>query len=198
MRNPVTTYIGAVMACGLALVLAACGEDDETATGTSTSNTATETSTAAQGKPLETVSLTEDEYTIRPDSITLERPGIYEFEVRNTGQVAHALEIEGQGIEVETETFGPGRSAKLKADLKPGSYKLYCPVANHEQLGMTGRLTVRGGGGGATTTGTTETESGTTGTTTTEGSGRGRGRGGSGGTPDNSGGGSDDTGGAGY
>jgi uncharacterized cupredoxin-like copper-binding protein len=155
--------------------LAACGEDRETATGTSTSGkTATETSAAPGGKPMSTLSVTEDEYTIRPAQFSLARPGVYEFDVRNTGKAGHALEVEGQGMEVETKTFGPGKTAKLKADLKPGTYKLYCPVANHEQLGMTAKLTVRddaGTGTGTSTTRTTETDTGTATTETGEESG---------------------------
>ena len=191
------------LASAAALVLSACGEDRETATGTSTTGkTATETSAEPRGKPIATLSVSEDEYTIRPAQFSLARPGVYEFDVRNTGKAEHALEVEGQGMEVETETFGPGKTAKLKANLKPGTYKLYCPVANHEQLGMTAKLTVRDDAGTATgTTGTTETQTETRTTETGEddrGRRRGRGRGGSGGTPDDSGSGSDDTGGAGY
>jgi uncharacterized cupredoxin-like copper-binding protein len=130
---------------GAALALAACGEDRETGTGTTTDGkTGTETAAAPTGKPLAKVSVTEDEYKIRPATISLKRAGAYEFEVRNVGKIGHALEIEGEGMEVETKTFGPGRTAKLKADLEPGTYELYCPVADHAQRGMTARLTVRG------------------------------------------------------
>ena len=183
------------------VALAACGEDRETATGTSTSaKTATETSAEPQGKPVATLSVTEDEYKIRPAQFSLARPGVYEFDVRNVGKSEHALEVEGQGMEVETKPFGPGKSAKLKADLKPGTYKLYCPVANHEQLGMTAKLTIRGDAAtGPSKTGTTETQTQPqTGTTETGEDGGGRGKGRSGGTPDDSGGGSGGTGGTGY
>ena len=198
--RPPGCFAAALLAASAAL--AACGEDRETATGTSTSaKTATETSAEPRGKPVATLSVTEDEYKIRPAQFSLARPGVYEFDVRNVGKSEHALEVEGQGIEVETKAFGPGKSAKLKADLKAGTYKLYCPVANHEQLGMTAKLTVSGDGGtGTTTSGTTETETqtGTTAPGEHGGKHRRRGKDDSGGTPDDSGGGSNDTGGAGY
>ncbi len=40
-------------------------------------------------------------------------------------------------------TLLPGRSDSESVTLSPGSYKMLCTVANHEQLGMTGRLVVR-------------------------------------------------------
>jgi plastocyanin len=60
----------------------------------------------------------------------------------NPSQVPHAVEVEGNGVEKETETITDG-SAKLTAKLEAGEYKFYCPVGNHEQAGMVGTLTVR-------------------------------------------------------
>ncbi|HEX2097708.1 MAG TPA: plastocyanin/azurin family copper-binding protein [Rubrobacteraceae bacterium] len=56
----------------------------------------------------------------------------------------HALEIEGNGIEEETDDIEPGGSAELEVNLEPGTYELYCPVGNHEERGMVGTVTVRG------------------------------------------------------
>jgi plastocyanin len=60
----------------------------------------------------------------------------------NPATVPHAVEVEGKGVEEETETITDG-SAKLTVDLEAGTYKFYCPVGNHEQAGMVGELTVR-------------------------------------------------------
>lgn len=68
------------------------------------------------------------------------------FEVTNTGTRQHALEVEGQGIEEETETLAPGATATLTVDLQPGRYVVYCPVedqVNHQNEGMTTTLYVR-------------------------------------------------------
>ena len=60
----------------------------------------------------------------------------------NPSQVPHAVEVEGNGVEEETETVTAGK-ATLALDLKAGEYELYCPVGNHKEAGMTGTLTVR-------------------------------------------------------
>ena len=68
------------------------------------------------------------------------------FTVTNTGNIPHAFEIEGQGLEQETAVLQPGSSATLTVTLKAGTYELYCPVGNdsHKKLGMqTGLKVVR-------------------------------------------------------
>ena len=42
-----------------------------------------------------------------------------------------------------TTTLLPGDGATKAVTLAPGAYTMLCTVANHEQLGMTGRLVVR-------------------------------------------------------
>lgn len=75
------------------------------------------------------------------------------FRVRNAGTRHHAFEVEGQGIEEETEHLQPGQTANLTVDLKPGQYTVYCPVkddVDHRAQGMVTTLHVREGGGGTT------------------------------------------------
>jgi uncharacterized cupredoxin-like copper-binding protein len=80
-----------------------------------------------------------------PAEITLDRPGTYLFRASNSGEAEHALEIEGEGIEEETEDIQPGESTLLEVNLDPGIYKLYCPVGDHEERGMVGTVTVEEG-----------------------------------------------------
>jgi plastocyanin len=54
----------------------------------------------------------------------------------------HAVEIEGQGVEEESDVIEPGGSANVTAKLEPGEYEFYCPVGNHQDAGMEGTLTV--------------------------------------------------------
>ena len=139
--------------CAL-LALAACGEDREGSVETRTAGTdtartgTTPTTTGPQGSPVATVRVSETEFKLDPANPRISQAGIVEFDVSNDGRVVHALEVEGPKGEVETDTIRPGRSASLKADLsKPGRYVWYCPVGNHRERGMEGRITVAGGGG---------------------------------------------------
>ncbi len=74
-------------------------------------------------------------------------PGAVTFTVMNAGSIPHALEVEGEGIEQETEVIQPGARATLTLTLKPGTYEVYCPVGedSHKKLGMDTRLRVEGG-----------------------------------------------------
>ena len=114
------------------------------------------------------VSLTEFEIDM-PDSIPA---GPTTFEVTNNGTVEHNFEVEGQGVEEELEAnLQPGETGTLELDLAPGTYEIYCPVADHEGMGMSLTLTVTEADAGADTavTGTeAQTDTATTTETTTE------------------------------
>jgi plastocyanin len=85
-----------------------------------------------------------DDFLIRPQNVRAER-GRLTFVVRNRGRLGHNLRVRGRdGREpIEVTTLLPGEQASRTATLAPGTYKMLCTVANHEQLGMTGRLVVR-------------------------------------------------------
>jgi len=69
--------------------------------------------------------------------------GKYTFDVVNDGQAEHDLAIEGGELkETKTPILAPGKTAKVTADLAPGTYKVYCTVPGHEQSGMKVDLTV--------------------------------------------------------
>jgi uncharacterized cupredoxin-like copper-binding protein len=151
----------AALALGVAAMLAlpACGDEEregsltvEGGTGTETTGTETsatgttptETSTSPAGPVSQTLKMSEVDFKLKPARYEVDKAGTIEFEVSNDGKTVHALEVEGGGLEVETEEIQPGDSATLKVDVEPGSYKLYCPVGNHEDLGMVGELNVAG------------------------------------------------------
>jgi plastocyanin len=129
----------------LALALLAvpgCGEKRETTTG----GASTQQSSPAA------VTVSETEFKLSPASLEAEG-GKVSIEVKNDGSTEHALEVEGPNGEVETPTLAPGKSATLTADLKPGTYEMYCPIDGHKDKGMKGELVVGGGGsGGGTST----------------------------------------------
>jgi plastocyanin len=67
--------------------------------------------------------------------------GTVTIDFNNPSSVPHAVEVEGEGIEEETEEITKG-TAKLTVELEPGEYEFYCPVGNHKERGMEGKLTV--------------------------------------------------------
>ena len=84
-----------------------------------------------------------DDFLIRPQNVRAEG-GELTFAVTNRGRLGHNFRLRDEGREVvEVTTLLPGESATASATLPPGTYKMVCTVANHEQLGMTGRLVVR-------------------------------------------------------
>jgi plastocyanin len=118
------------------LALAGCGGDgNDSGGGTTTTN-------AAAGTPV-TMSLVD--FALEPKTVQVDAPGTYTFKVTNNGQTQHALEIEGNGVEEETDTLSPGDSGEVTVELAAGEYELYCPIDGHRAQGMEGSLVVAGG-----------------------------------------------------
>jgi plastocyanin len=138
----------AALAAALVVPLAGCGGEE---------SSGSETTTAAAAGSAQTVSVSETEFALDPATVMLDAAGTYTFRAVNDGSIDHALEIEGNGVEEETETIGPGESAELTVELKAGTYELYCPIGSHKDQGMAGKVVV-GGGGATTTHGETETD----------------------------------------
>ena len=138
-------------ALSLAVVVpAGCGSDDNE----SSSDTSGGTTTAGE----QSVDLSAKEFAFDPSDVSVDAAGKVTFRVSNDGQETHALEVEGNGIEEETEDIAPGESGTLTVDLKAGSYEFYCPIDGHRDQGMEGELVVGGSSAGGTSTGGTETD----------------------------------------
>jgi uncharacterized cupredoxin-like copper-binding protein len=140
----------ALLALFAVLALAACG------------SSSSESGTTGQAPAGQAVSISETEFKLDPSSVQVDQAGTVTFRVTNDGTIDHALEVDGQGVEEETETIKPGESAELTVDLsKEGSYEIYCPIDGHRDSGMEGTLTVGAAMGGGNT-GTTEDDGSTT------------------------------------
>jgi uncharacterized cupredoxin-like copper-binding protein len=126
-------------AAGFALLLAfACGG------GSSSGGSGQASTTPDPNKVLKTIEMNATEFSFGTDStITLDKPGTYEFKLTNQGKFPHALTIEGTGVEEKTATLQPNGTETLKASLKSGTYEFYCPVGNHKQRGMDGKIVVK-------------------------------------------------------
>jgi plastocyanin len=113
----------------LAAVTAGCGKED---------------------KPLRTVTVQggEDirvkgeEYSFDPGRVVV-RAAAKRISITlvNEGSLAHNLTIlDGDRELAGVRSFPAGEERTLKLEAPPGSYRMVCTVADHEDLGMTGRL----------------------------------------------------------
>src|SRR5690242_12191243 len=144
-----SALLAVAAAAGLA---AGCGGSYGGGGGNSGSTRAASTSGNAVSGAGKTVTIAESEYKLTPSSVNVSATGTYTFKVMNKGSVAHALEIEGNGVEQKTAHIQPGSSATLTVDLaKNGKYELYCPIDGHRRQGMEGTLMVGSSAGAGTT-----------------------------------------------
>jgi uncharacterized cupredoxin-like copper-binding protein len=140
--------------CAFAIPIAGCGDDDDGSSGGGGANTSTssggETNTEASGGgasgggAAQTLKIAADPSgALKFDKSSLTaKAGKVTIVMDNPSDLPHAVEIEGNGVEVEGDTVEKGGVSKASADLKAGKYEFYCPVDGHKQAGMEGTLTV--------------------------------------------------------
>ena len=128
-----STALAVVLAAG-ALAIGACGDDDEDEDGGAAPQTAGQTLTLA-ADPGGASKFDKD--TLDADA------GTVTITLANPSEVPHAIEVEGNGVEEVGETVTKGGSSTVTVDLEAGTYEYYCPVGNHKQEGMEGKLTVK-------------------------------------------------------
>jgi plastocyanin len=98
--------------------------------------------TTAPGESVETVRVTATDFDLEVKE-TKFAPSRYTFELRNDGDTPHNLVIEGPDVDrAETPVIAAGARATVDVTLEPGTYKLYCSVPGHEDLGMVEEVTV--------------------------------------------------------
>lgn len=114
--------------------------------------TGCESDTVRTDRPI--LRLTVDEYRITPQNVSA-RPGRIKIVVRNTGRLPHNLIIQtppeqpgDRPVQVpggRVHSMRPGESAEaIKVTLAPGTYRIACTLANHDDLGQYGKLVVEG------------------------------------------------------
>jgi plastocyanin len=140
--------------CAVSIVAAGCGGDDDDdggGGGAGSASTQTKESSGGGGgeargggKP-QTLKLSADPGgALKFDKTSLTaKAGKVTVVLDNPSSLPHAVEVEGNGVEEETDTIGQGETAKVTVDLKAGKYEYYCPVDGHKAAGMEGTLTVQ-------------------------------------------------------
>ena len=100
---------------------------------------------APRATPIEggDIALEQRDYRFKPQNLR-GRAGAVRMEVINRGRLPHALQVRLEGRErLRIPTVLPGRRGADSARLPAGRYRFACPIANHEELGMHGVLTLR-------------------------------------------------------
>jgi iron uptake system component EfeO len=120
----------AALTASIALVVAACGA--------STPSTAPSTGPLPSGS----VAVVARDYEFSPKNLTVPE-GTTTFVVSNAAGQEHEFEIFlGETVIDEIEGLVPGLTKQLPVTLQPGEYTFKCKLNGHDQLGMTGTLTV--------------------------------------------------------
>lgn len=90
------------------------------------------------------VEITLDDFLIRPQRLAV-RPGErLTVSVTNRGRLGHTLRLRARDRNVLAfTTIKPGETKRRTVRLGRGTYTMYCALANHEELGMYGTLTVK-------------------------------------------------------
>ena len=84
-----------------------------------------------------------DDYLIRPQELRVPKGRRLTFTVTNRGRLGHTFRIRTPNHNVfALTTIEPGETVERSVRLAAGRYTMYCALANHEELGMHGTLTV--------------------------------------------------------
>jgi plastocyanin len=137
----------ATFAAVLVLALAGCGGDDESSSsggGAATSTPASGSGGGGGGGGGEKIALAAPaDGSLKFDKSTLEaKAGKVTIDFDNPSSTPHAVDIEGNGVQAGSDTVTSSKTS-VTADLKPGTYTFFCPVAGHREAGMEGKLTVK-------------------------------------------------------
>ena len=90
-----------------------------------------------------TVSVTIHDFKLEPQIVASNRRSLT-FEVVNRGRLPHNFHIRGVGTtRLEIATMLPGESETAGVRLPKGEFRMFCSIANHEELGQYGSLIVR-------------------------------------------------------
>ena len=85
-----------------------------------------------------------DDFRYRPQQIQAS-PGRIRFGLVNRGRLAHTFRLErGEDkIVAKVSSLLPGDRARKAVRVRTGTYRFFCALSNHEELGMYGTLVVK-------------------------------------------------------
>ncbi len=95
-------------------------------------------------EPSARFTVTLDEFYMRPQRLSVPGGEQLTVTVVNHGRLGHTFRLRTPNHTVlKLTTIKPGQQASRSFKLAPGSYTMFCALANHEELGMSGTLVVR-------------------------------------------------------
>jgi hypothetical protein len=98
------------------------------------------------GSVLKTVTVTASDSGFSPSTVNLDRPGKYTFHEVNNGTRPIAIDVEGNGVDQDSDPADPGKTIDLTVDLGPGTYTMHSQDdgadRSHE---IKGSVVVKGG-----------------------------------------------------
>jgi uncharacterized cupredoxin-like copper-binding protein len=99
----------------------------------------------AEGMVPDPIAISVADFMIDPEDVTASGPSV-RFVVTNDGPTPHNFTVRNEAGEVvaATSDLSAGESETLDAELPPGDYTIFCSLAGHASLGMSGTLTVIG------------------------------------------------------
>jgi plastocyanin len=134
-----TSHLLVLLLSAGVLLTAGCGDDDDDGGGGGAATPEVTEEAAAGGEELTLTADAGGAISWEPGELTA-AAGTVTIKLVNDSTTPHAVEIEGSGVEEESETITEGET-EVSAELEAGEYEYYCPVGNHQQS-MSGTLTV--------------------------------------------------------
>jgi plastocyanin len=149
-RRVVAASIAAAALCAGALT--GCGGDDDPSTVAATTGATGPTGPTGATGPTgpagqaQEIEVIETDFALDPEDPVVEAGAVQITAVNDSAGTVHSLAVDAPAGEEELgKDLQPGDSGELGVELaEPGRYRWYCPLANHEQLGMVGEITVEG------------------------------------------------------
>ena len=91
------------------------------------------------------ITVTLDDYTIRPQDLRVDQGEATDLHGAQPRPARpHVPDPRRKNhVVLSMTTIPPGDSKTRSTTLGPGTYTMFCALANHEELGMTGKLHVR-------------------------------------------------------
>lgn len=70
-------------------------------------------------------------------------PGKVVLQLVNNGELEHDVRVEGPGLDEPSDTaLAPGQHRRTELRVRGGTYRIYCPDADHAERGVDAKLIV--------------------------------------------------------